>query len=84
MAAEVGFSPNHFSTVFSQETGETFVEYLTRVRIDAAREKLCSGQDRMSDIAFDVGYHDPNYFSYIFKKRTGLSPRDYRAAYREK
>ncbi len=84
VAAEVGFSPNHFSTVFSQETGETFVEYLTRVRIDFAREKLCSGQDRMSDIAFDVGYHDPNYFSYIFKKRTGLSPRDYRAAYREK
>ena len=80
VAAEAGFSPNHFSTVFSQETGETFVEYLTRVRIDAAKEKLRSGRERMSDIAFDVGYHDPNYFSYIFKKRTGLSPRDFRAA----
>ena len=79
VAAAVGFSPNHFSTVFSQQTGETFVEYLTRVRIDAAKDMLRAGGAKMSDIAFDVGYHDPNYFSYIFKKHTGASPREYRA-----
>lgn len=84
VAAEVGFSPNHFSTVFSQETGETFVGYLTRVRIDASKEKLRNERERISDIAFDVGYRDPNYFSYIFKKHTGLSPRDYRAAHSQK
>ncbi|MCQ5131321.1 response regulator [Butyricicoccus faecihominis] len=79
VAAAVGFSPNHFSTVFSQQTGETFVEYLTRVRIDAAKDMLRASGAKMSDIAFDVGYHDPNYFSYIFKKHTGASPREYRA-----
>lgn len=84
VAAVVGFSPNHFSTVFSQETGETFVECLTRVRMEAAKEKLRDSDARMSDIAFDVGYHDPNYFSYIFKKQTGVSPREYRAGAAEK
>ena len=66
--AEVGFSPNHFSTVFSQETGQTFVEYLTAVRIEAAKHLLTKGNsNRMSDIAFDVGYQDSHYFSYLFK-----------------
>ena len=51
VAAEVGFSPNHFSTVFSQETGQTFVEYLTAVRIEAAKQLLTKGNSRMSDIA---------------------------------
>ncbi len=55
VAAEVGFSPNHFSTVFSQETGQTFVEYLTAVRLEAAKELLRTSDARMSDIAFDVG-----------------------------
>ena len=63
VAEEVGFSPNHFSTVFSQETGQTFVEYLTAVRIEAAKQLLTCGNSRMSDIAFDVGYQDSHYFS---------------------
>ncbi len=79
VAAEVGFSPNHFSTVFSQETGQTFVEYLTAVRIEAAKHLLIKGNSRMSDIAFDVGYQDSHYFSYLFKKHVGVSPREYRS-----
>ena len=79
VAAEVGFSPNHFSTVFSQETGQTFVEYLTAVRIEAAKQLLTKGNSRMSDIAFDVGYQDSHYFSYLFKKHVGVSPREYRS-----
>ena len=79
VAAEVGFSPNHFSTVFSQETGQTFVEYLTAVRIEAAKHLLTEGNSRMSDIAFDVGYQDSHYFSYLFKKHVGVSPREYRS-----
>lgn len=78
VAAEVGFSPNHFSTVFSQETGQTFVEYLTEVRLEAAKELLAGSDARMSDIAFDVGYQEPHYFSYLFKKHVGMSPREYR------
>ena len=79
VAAEVGFSPNHFSTVFSQETGQTFVEYLTAVRIEAAKHLLTAGSSRMSDIAFDVGYQDSHYFSYLFKKHVGVSPREFRS-----
>lgn len=79
VAEEVGFSPNHFSTVFSQETGQTFVEYLTAVRIEAAKKLLTCGNSRMSDIAFDVGYQDSHYFSYLFKKHVGVSPREYRS-----
>ena len=83
-AEEVGFSPNHFSTVFSQETGQTFVEYLTAVRIEAAKQLLTCGNSRMSDIAFDVGYQDSHYFSYLFKKHVGVSPREYRSRSEER
>jgi len=65
--------------VFSQETGQTFVEYLTAVRIEAAKHLLTKGNSRMSDIVFDVGYQDSHYFSYLFKKHVGVSPREYRS-----
>lgn len=78
VASHVALSNNHFCTVFSQETGETFTEYLTAVRISRAKELLSTTAMRTSDIAYAVGYNDPHYFSYLFKKNTGLSPRDYR------
>jgi two-component system, response regulator YesN len=78
VAGHVALSNNHFCTVFSQETGVTFTEYLTSVRLTKARELLRDQQMRTSDVAFAVGYNDPHYFSYLFKKNTGLSPRDYR------
>ena len=77
-AAHVGISPNHLSTVFAQETGENFIEYLTKVRIERAKLLLKSTAMKSSDIASETGFSDPNYFSYIFKKNTGLSPREFR------
>ena len=48
------------------------------MRIARAKELLASGGMRTSDVAYAVGYNDPHYFSYLFKKNTGMSPRDYR------
>ena len=79
VASVVHVSPNHFSTIFSQETGETFIEYLTQVRISRSKDLLLSTNLRSADIAYDVGFGDPHYFSFIFKKTTGISPREFRA-----
>ncbi len=82
VASHVNVSPNHFSTVFSQEEGRTFIEYLTGVRLERARELLVSSSMKCGDVAYEVGYGDPHYFSFIFKKNTGLSPREYRSSHR--
>lgn len=79
VAAEVGLSPSHFSVVFSHEKGETFKDYLIRIRINRAQELLRTTDLKSSEIANESGYNDPHYFSMIFKKYTGLTPREYRA-----
>ncbi len=79
LASHVSVSPNHFSTIFSQEVGVTFIEYLTSVRLDYAKELLRTSRMKCADISYEVGYSDPHYFSFIFKKNLGISPRDYRA-----
>ena len=78
VASHVALSNNHFCTVFSQEMGVTFTEYLTQVRMQRAKELLTDKTMRTGDVAYAVGYNDPHYFSYLFKKNTGLSPRDFR------
>ncbi|HPY44616.1 MAG TPA: response regulator [Sphaerochaeta sp.] len=78
VASIVHVSPNHFSTIFSQETGETFIEYLTGVRINKSKELLLTTALRSADIAYEVGFGDSHYFSFIFKKHTGISPREFR------
>lgn len=79
VAATVNISPSHFSTIFSQETGSTFIEYLTGVRMEKAKELLrCSGM-KTSEIGYAVGYRDPHYFSYLFKKRQGCTPKEFRS-----
>ncbi|MBR2797739.1 MAG: response regulator [Clostridia bacterium] len=78
VAGEVGMSQSHFSTVFAQETGLTFTQYLTALRIGKAKELLTATAMRSSEIAFAVGYNDAHYFSYMFKKQTGVTPSEYR------
>ncbi len=71
-------SPNHLSMIFSQETGLTFIEYLTKLRIAKAKKMLKSTNMRTSEIAFKVGYNDPHYFSNVFKKAVGCAPTNFR------
>ena len=71
-------SANHFSALFSQNMGQTFIEYLTSLRMNKAKELLrCTGM-RSSEIAGEIGYKDAHYFSYLFKKTQGMTPSDYR------
>ncbi|MBD5394039.1 MAG: response regulator [Lachnospiraceae bacterium] len=71
-------SPAYFSTVFKKETGQTYVNYLTEVRLGKAVELLNETDDKTYMIAQKVGYQEQNYFSYVFKKRYGVSPTKYR------
>ncbi|MBP5752781.1 MAG: helix-turn-helix transcriptional regulator, partial [Treponema sp.] len=78
VAQAVCLSPNHFSTIFSQECKTTFIEYLTSVRMENAKRLMRETDMKGYDIAYECGFSDPHYFSYIFKKNTGLSPREYK------
>lgn len=78
VAQEVCLSPNHFSTIFSQECKTTFIEYLTNIRIENAKKLIKNSDMKGYDIAWECGFSDPHYFSYIFKKNTGLSPREFK------
>lgn len=78
LASHVNMSPSYFSSVFSQESGMTFVEYLTEVRMDKAKELLMCSNQKTSEIGYQVGYKDSHYFNYIFKKTQKCSPKEYR------
>jgi two-component system response regulator YesN len=78
VARQVSVSPSHFSTIFSQEAGRTFIAYLTETRIRRAMELLKTTSLRSSEIAYRVGYKDPHYFSYIFKASAGCTPTEFR------
>ena len=83
IAAEVGMSPSYFSSIFSKEMGKTFVEYLTEIRMDRAKELLMCSSMKTSEIGYEVGYKDPHYFSYIFKKTQNCIPKEFRARGKE-
>ena len=83
IAAEVGMSPSYFSPIFSKEMGKTFVEYLTEIRMDRAKELLMCSSMKTSEIGYEVGYKDPHYFSYIFKKTQNCTPKEFRARGKE-
>lgn len=75
---ELSVSVSHFSSRFKQRTGQSFVEYLTSVRIGRARELIATGAGKSYEVAARVGFRDPNYFSSTFKKVTGMTPTQFR------
>jgi len=81
LAARVGMSPRNFARRFSAATSESPIDYLHRIRIDAARHLLESRRKSIGDVGVAVGYGDEAFFRRLFKRRTGSSPRDYRARF---
>ena len=78
VATICNFSSNYFSAIFSIEMDMTFVEYVTKKRMELAKKLLKTTSKHTGEIANDVGYKDQHYFSVVFKKTQGLSPREYR------
>ena len=78
IAFSVNISPSHLSHLFKQETGMAPIDYLTGLRLEKAKELLCSLDLSISEIAERCGYEDPSHFSRVFKKAQGIPPSVYR------
>lgn len=78
VASLIGFSPTYFSRMFKKETGRSFVEYVTFLRLQRGIYLMRHSTLTIEQIAEELGFNTPNYFSNIFKKYAGLSPSDYR------
>lgn len=78
VALASNISANYLSAMFSQRVGLSFVEYVTKKRMEKAKQLLRKTDKRSGEIANEVGYRDPRYFSFVFKKKTGCTPSQYR------
>lgn len=74
----IGVSPSYFSSTFMKEMGISFVQYLTTIRMDRAKDLLVKSEGKTYEIAQAIGYTEPNYFSFCFKRHEGISPSQYR------
>lgn len=72
------FNSSYFSTMFKKHTGTNFTDYLSRIRLEKARELLVQSDKRIYDIAGKIGYNDVKYFNKVFKKEYGLTPEEFR------
>ncbi|MGJ7921216.1 AraC family transcriptional regulator [Neobacillus sp. LXY-4] len=79
VAAHINFSPTYFSRLFKKETGRSFVEFVTYVRLQRAIALIRHSNNTIEQIAEELGFNTPNYFCNIFKKYVGLTPSEYRA-----
>ena len=79
VARAVNTSTFYFCKVFKKTTGINFTDYVSRVRIERAKNLALNPNLRISEIAFEVGFQSLTHFNRVFKKITGLSPTDYRA-----
>lgn len=75
---QVNISPYYFSKLFKEEMGQSFIEYVTGIRIEKAKELLTTTDKSMKEICNAVGYADPNYFSRTFKKNVGYTPTEFK------
>lgn len=78
VAKHAGFSTNYFSRLFKSEFNQSFIDYITNLRVEAAKDLVMRGEKNIGDICWEVGYRDPNYFTKVFKKIVGLTPSEYK------
>lgn len=78
VAEALGLSKNYFGQLFKSETGSTVSEYLNLLRIDQAKKLLRQTNLKIYEIAYKIGFSDHFYFSIVFKKLVGISPKEYR------
>lgn len=78
LAKKVSLSASYFSIVFKKYTGCSPVQYVTRVRLDKAKQLLRESALTISEVAYAVGFRDPLYFTRVFTHQVGVSPREYR------
>lgn len=78
MAELVHFHPDYLSRIFKEATGFSMTDYLTELRMQEAKRRLLKTRERISEVALEVGYTDLSYFTRIFRRRFGVSPREYR------
>lgn len=76
-AEQFGLSPSYFSVLFKQQTGVGFSDYVTNIRIEKAKQMLLSGDARVFEVADALGFESAYYFSKVFKKVVGCSPREF-------
>ena len=74
ISAEISVSPNYLSTLIKRSTGNTFIDLLTRKRMETAKEFLLGTSMKIREVSEKCGYNDQHYFSYCFKKYEGISP----------
>ncbi|WP_221567086.1 response regulator [Alkalihalobacillus sp. TS-13] len=78
VASHVELSPYYLSKLFKEKKGITFIDFMTHIRIEKAKEYMLEPEISVKEVCFKVGYKDPNYFSRVFKKNVGQSPKQYR------
>lgn len=79
VAKEVYVSPSYFLSLFKRETGLTFVDYLTELRMERAKALLAGSDKSITEIAYEVGFNNSNYFSSTFRRLVGTTAKEYRA-----
>ncbi|MDR7074344.1 response regulator [Fictibacillus barbaricus] len=80
LGRKVGLSPIYISKMFKEKLGVNYIDFLTECRIEKAKKLMADPEKSLKEITFEVGYHEPNYFSKVFKKMVALSPTEYRKA----
>lgn len=78
LAELVDLNPMYLSKLFKEKVGKNYIDYLTECRMHHAKQLLKDPEKSLKEIAYDIGYHEPNYFSKVFKKICGQTPSDYR------
>jgi len=78
LADKVNYSPNYLSDLLKKETGKNTKEHINEFILDRAKTLLLNSNDNVSEIAYDLGFNYPHYFSRLFKQKTGFTPNKYR------